>query len=299
MKGRKTMSDFKRKAIAAITAFVCVALTSVVSCESTGTGDSKTSKKNNNKTSETSTVGGEEPEVTDVFEHVTNDNGNVIVTPFQFGSTEDLASSGLTPPEDVDLDADDPVQPATEVVEVTEAGGEKVTDANGATVTEIVTKPTDPAADYVSKTESVYCLWIDISKDSDYIFNDDFIKVTFQLKDNIPEKDYAVRFNPDFSSIAGVSTHPDKVLQGTIRVGGSIDAQDVSGENGFVAYGDNVSAKPGDTVDYYINLKNNPGLAGMLVWVYYDANAMDIKSIAPSGDFAGFARGTQVGKNSN
>ena len=89
------------------------------------------------------------------------------------------------------------------------------------------------------------------------------------------------------------------MLQGTIRVGGNIDAQDVSGENGFVAYGDNVSAKPGDTVDYYINLKNNPGLAGMLVWVYYDANAMDIKSIAPSGDFAGFARGTQVGKNSN
>lgn len=292
------MSDFKRKAIAALTAFVCVALTSVVSCESTGTGDSKTSKKNKNSGNSSASV--EEPEVTDALEHITNESGNVIVTPFQSGSAEDFASSSgltITPPSDVDLEADDPVQPATEIVDVTEAGGEKVTDANGDTVTEIVTKPKDPAADYVSKTESVYCLWIDISNDTDYVFNNDFIKLTFQLKDNIPEKDYAIRFNPDFSSIAGVSTHPDNVLQGTIRVGGSIDAQDVSGESGFVAYGDNISAKPGDTVDYYISLKNNPGLAAMLVWVYYDANAMEIKKVSPSGEFAEFANGAQVGRN--
>ena len=120
--------------------------------------------------------------------------------------------------------------------------------------------------------------------------------MTFKLKDNIPEKDYAVRFTPDFSSLRGVSQKP-KVIQGDIRVGGSIDPQNVSGESGFVAYVDNVSAKAGDTVDYYINLKNNPGLAGMLVWVYYDSNAMDIVSLSAAGDYAKIAKGTQTGSN--
>ena len=87
---------------------------------------------------------------------------------------------------------------------------------------------------------------------------------------------------------------PDKVVQGTIRVGGDIAAQNVSSESGFVVYGDNVSAKAGDSVDYYLNIKNNPGLAGILVWIYYDANAMEVESIRPAGEFADFAK-TKVG----
>ena len=178
---------------------------------------------------------------------------------------------------------------------MTEANGEKATDSAGNVVTQIVTKPADSSADnYKSKTESKYCFWIDISKDSDYVFNDQFIKVTFNLKDNIPDRDYPVRFNPDLSSVAGKTITPDKVVQGTIRVGGDIAAQNVSSESGFVVYGDNVSAKAGDTVDYYLNIKNNPGLAGILVWVYYDANAMDVESIRPAGEFANFAK-TKVG----
>lgn len=305
MKGRKTMSNFRKKAIA-LASVACVALTSFASCMDSKSSSSNAGSKADSNVSEGATDAdgntvananngsGNGNSGDDVnFENIVNDQGQVVVTPFQSGSSDDF---GIPAP-DVDLDSDDPVskEPATEIVEVTEPNGEKATDSSGSVVTQIVTKPANTSADnYKSKTESKYCFWIDISKDSDYIFNDQFIKVTFNLKDNIPDRDYPVRFNPDLSSVAGKTITPDKVVQGTIRVGGDIAAQNVSSESGFVVYGDNVSAKAGDSVDYYLNIKNNPGLAGILVWIYYDANAMEVESIRPAGEFADFAK-TKVG----
>ena len=292
------MTDIRKKAIA-LAAVACVAITSAASCSKKGASSSNSgTSAGSNSSSQSSANGGP------TLENIENASGAVVITPFQTGSPADLANTGLTPPDtDIDLDSDDPqtkttTQPATEIVEVTEANGEKATDANGAVVTQVVTKPTEASSDYKSKTDSRYCMWIDISKDSDYVFNGDFIEVVFKLKDNIPNKDYPVRFNPDFSTIAGKSISPDSVIQGNIRVGGTIDDQDVSSETGFVAYGDNVSAKAGDEVTYHINLKNNPGLAAMLVWVYYDSNAMEVEGIYPSGEFAKFAR-TQTGSKPN
>ena len=294
------MNNFTKKAIA-LASVICVAFTSAVSCldkkdKGTNTDGNSTTDSADPKATNADKATNANGENTPTIDNISNNEGNVVITPFQFGTPADI---GITPPDaDIDLNADDPTtkkEPATEVVEVTEANGEKATDANGKTVTQIVTKPVDPASDYKSKMDARYCFWIDISKDSDYIFNDQFIKVTFKLKDNIPEKEYAVRFNPDLSSIAGRTVTPDKIVQGCIKVGGSISAQDVSSESGFVAYGDNVSAKAGDTVDYYINLKNNPGLAGMLVWIYYDSNAMDVEEIEPTGQFAEIAKKTQTG----
>ena len=297
------MSNSRKKAIALATV-ICVAFSSLVSCAAPG---ESSSNNKNDSNSVQSTDSGKNETDSDDLEQIKNDKGAVIGTPFQSGSVEDFAETGM--PVKDDLDADDPTtkEPATEIVEVTDANGEKATDADGQVVTEIVTKAPS-ADDYVSKTDKRYCLWIDISPDPDteteykgvkitkdgYAFNDQVIKVTFKIKEGIPEKDYAVRFNPDFSSLRGVSMKP-KVIQGNIRVGGDIEAQDVAGETEFVAYGDNISAKPGDTVDYYINLKNNPGLAAMLLWVYYDSNAMDVQSITAAGDYAKIARGTETG----
>ena len=290
------MNDFRKKAIA-LAAVACVAITSAASCSKksvNGSSNKNTSTGNNAATDAASNNG-------PTIENIENASGAVVVTPFQTGSASELANSGLTPPDgNIDLDSEDPqtkttAQPATEVVEVTQANGEKVTDANGATVTEIVTKPSDNTK-YKSETDARYCMWLDISKDTDYVFNGDFIEIVFKLKDNIPEKDYAVRFNPDLASVAGRSVTPDKVIQGNIRVGGDIEEQNVSSETGFIAYGDNISAKPGEEITYHINLKNNPGLAAMLVWVYYDANAMTVEGIYPSGEFEKFASSATTGE---
>lgn len=302
------MFDSRKKAIA-LAAVLCVALTSFTSCLASKEQGSNSGSSDKTTTASASDQQSATPDVE--IDQIKNEDGNVVITPFQSGSLDDFAATGL-PSSDDGLSGEDPTsaQPATEIVEVTEANGEKATDAQGQVVTEVITKATDASEEYVSKIDKRYCLWIDISADPDkdtekngvkitqdgYAFDGQFIKITFKLKDNIPEKDYAVRFTPDFSSLRGVPQKP-KVIQGDIRVGGSIDAQNVSSESGFVAYGDNISAKAGDTVDYYINLKNNPGLAGMLVWVYYDSNAMDIVSLSAAGDYAKIAKGTQTGSN--
>ena len=164
---------------------------------------------------------------------------------------------------------------------------------NGGNSNTVTTTPS--AEDYVSSTDKMYCLWMDISKDEPFYFEGEFIKITFKLKDNIPERDYPVRINPDFSSIAGQTITADQVGQGTIRVGSDIEAQDFSSATGFVTYADNVSAKPGETIDYYINIKNNPGLAAFIVWFYYDANAMDVVSVTSAGEFEDIASKPQTG----
>jgi hypothetical protein len=301
-----------RKRMIAIAVVACMALPFAVSCSSNSVG--KGGSVSSSSTSETSSE--------DDPENIGNSEGNMVITPFQTGSADDL--SGLSDPNaPTDLDSDTTTTAAKDSKTTTAAA--TVTDESGKTVTTAATDKSGDAyvataanngdsnnnnnsnnnnsdnnqkSDYKSSTDSMYCLWIDISKDKNYVFNDKFIKITFKIKDGIPSQDYAVRFNPDFSSISGVSVHPDKVSQGTIRVGsGSIEAMDVSGEDGFVAYGDNIACNQGDTIDYYINLKNNPGLAAILVWFYYDKNAMEVVSVKPAGEFAEAAQNgdTQVG----
>ena len=164
--------------------------------------------------------------------------------------------------------------------------------ATSATTTafEAETTVTTTSAGYVAETDAKYFMWVDIAKDKDYVFNDEFIKLSFKIKEDIPDKDYTIRLKPDLSDIKGVSIYPDSVIHGTIRVNsGSIAPVDVSAETGMAVYGDNIACKQGDTVDYYINFKNNSGIAGALIWFYYDSNAMELVSLKPVGEFAEIA----------
>ncbi|MBR2282919.1 MAG: hypothetical protein IJ874_00650 [Ruminococcus sp.] len=213
-------------------------------------------------------------------------------------------------------------QPKTETQTVTDASGAAVTDAQGVKVTEVVTvttiveqteivnvtdnsgqnvtqpvsgsgsgTQTTPAAEYTPKNKGRYAMWLDISKDANFLFEGQFLKVTFKVKDDIPDGDYTIRVAPDLSDVTGTTIYPSKVINGTLRVNnGDIDPVDVSSETGMVIYGDNIACKQGDTVDFYINIKNNTGLVAFMVWVYYDANAVDILSNGTAGDFAEIAR---------
>ena len=184
---------------------------------------------------------------------------------------------------------------ATTTAKATDASATTTTSkatATSATTTasEAETTVTTTSAGYVAETDAKYFMWVDIAKDKDYVFNDEFIKLSFKIKEDIPDKDYTIRLKPDLSDIKGVSIYPDSVIHGTIRVNsGSIAPVDVSAETGMAVYGDNIACKQGDTVDYYINFKNNSGIAGALIWFYYDSNAMELVSLKPVGEFAEIA----------
>lgn len=200
-------------------------------------------------------------------------------------------------------------QPVTEVVTVTDEAGEPVTNASGETVTEtvkvttVVKKPstttqatTAAAPKYEAKQDGRYAMWLDISKDKNFYFEGDFLHIVFKVKKNIPDGDYKFRISPDLSDVAGVAVYPSKVIDGTIRVNnGTIDPVDVSNETGMVFYGDNIACKQGDTIDYYINIKNNTGLVAFVIWFYFDSNALEFVSAEASGEYKEIARKTEIG----
>lgn len=327
------MNNFKKRLIALVS-LTCVALSMFTGCADSESDDSKKSKS-----SESSQA--EEIEPMTAF-------------PFKWGSAED---GGLTI-EGVDINQDDPVkadhvdatkaettdenkeattayiagEPVTEIVNVTEANGEAVTEADGQPVTEVkiitnaTPEPADnnsgnnnnsetpatdaanagaenaetqPASEYVSNTKGMYAMWIDISKNEDFYFNDSIIKITFKVKEDAPDGIYNISLNPDLSSIEGKSITPDTVLNGSIQVGsGSAGAADQA-LNGFSVYGDNITAKQGDTVEFSINMKDNPGLAALVMWYYYDSNALEVIDCVPDGEFAEVSKNsTQTGEKS-
>lgn len=219
-------------------------------------------------------------------------------------------------------------QPVTEVVKVTEAGGEAVTDSNGETVTEKVKVTTavkksssggnnssatsansnensgnsgDTTSDYTPATDGRYYMWLDISKNENFYFEGDMLKMSFKVKEDIPDGDYKIRITHDLSSIAGVSLNSScQSVDGTIRVNnGDIEPNDVSDKTGMVIYGDNVACKQGDTIDYYINIKNNEGLAAFCIWLYFDSNALEFidDAACASGEFEAIARETEIGSS--
>ena len=162
------------------------------------------------------------------------------------------------------------------------------------------TNAPEATSEYVSNTKGMYAMWIDISKNEDFVFNGSVIKVTFKVKENAPDGIYNISLNPDLSSIEGVTINPDTILNGSIKVGdGTADSVDPSSMNGYAIYGDNLTAKQGDTVEFSINMKDNPGLAAMVMWYYYDSNALEVINCVPDGEFAEVSsNSTQTGEKS-
>ena len=318
------MNDITKKIIA-VAAVACMAFSSVTACSDKNSSSSSKNDDTSAFDSEYEVIKNEDNNVVGLpFQTGKSGDGN----PFASDSGDVDLNEDDPVADTTSANNSGNAATTTSIVTVTDSNGETVTDAQGEPVTEIVTSPansdnnsgnnnnnnnntnnggsnnggnsntvttTPSAEDYVSSTDKMYCLWMDISKDEPFYFEGEFIKITFKLKDNIPERDYPVRINPDFSSIAGQTITADQVGQGTIRVGSDIEAQDFSSATGFVTYADNVSAKPGETIDYYINIKNNPGLAAFIVWFYYDANAMDVVSVTSAGEFEDIASKPQTG----
>ena len=310
------------KRIVAIAALLCVAMTGIVGCSS-GSSNNNSTGSSSKEAAGNSASDSESPTLSE------EELAAIMHSPFKFGGADDADAPAFSAP-DADINGADPTKPAdgakdtTKVEEVTDAdgqpvtqmvivtdekSGQPVTDANGATATEPVkvttivnvsgedkTPDVKPGSDYTPKTDSRYTLWYDISKDKDFLFEDDFIEVVFKVKEGIPDGDYKIQIVPDLSDIKGTVIQPAKVLEGTIRVNnGEIQPTDVSGENGFIFYGDNVACKQGDEITYHINVKNNSGIAGFVVWFKFDSNALEVKDCYPCGAFADLARSSEFG----
>ncbi len=200
-------------------------------------------------------------------------------------------------------------QPETEYVPVTDANNQPVTDAEGQPETEVIEVTTAVTVEdnsgnaggsteaYTPYNESAYAFWIDISERRDFNFDDEFIKVTFRVKDTAPDGAYDIVIsNPDFSLYGGISLDPDTIVNGKVFVNTDAEAQrEITDADGFTVYCDNQSAKQGEEVTVTFSMKNNPGMCAMMFWFDYDRNAMDIVSCEAVGEFADVAQATLNG----
>ena len=198
------MKNFKKRIIAFV-AICCVAITAI------GCSNSDKSSKS----------GTEEEILNSPIEYETNEDGAYIKAPLQ-----EVAPGvpGISVDDGVDIDAPDNVQgstskkepatayvvatdsnnqPVTEMVPVTDASGEKMTDADGqevteaVTVTEVVTvEPAEPEEEYVSKTKKKYLYWMDISKNADFKFEDSLSSSNSRSRMTLPRETIPLQSTP-------------------------------------------------------------------------------------------------------
>lgn len=308
------MNSLKKRLISLVL-LTCVALSSFAGCSKDNNSSSKKNSSESEKVQDDTTqttTSSEETSPTEKtttapildipLEYVTNKDGEPIGFPLQSAEIGNK-NSGESNNNGIDLSGPDPDsidvspslpsggQPTTQVVEVTNAQGEKETDSAGNQVTEYVTSPNTggSASDYKSVTSGNFIFWMDVLKMEDFVFNDEFIKITFEVKEGIPDGEYPITFATDLSSYNGISVKPSKIYSGSVTVGGEAKkGEDISGETDFIIYGDHVSCKQGESVDFYIKANNNPGMAAMILWFYYDSNAMTVKTrgVKAAGEFA-------------
>ena len=326
------MNNFKKRLIALVS-LTCVALSMFAGCADSNNDSDTSKKSNDSKNSQAEEIEGmtafpfrwgsaEDYELTIDGVDINKDD------PVKADHVDATKATDETATKDKEnTTAYIAGEPITEVVNVTEANGETVTEADGQPVTEVkiianaTPEPDDTAnnnntennanndtntgnenntpavteatSEYISNTKGMYAMWIDISKNIDYYFNDSIIKITFKVKEDAPDGLYNISFSSDLSSIDGKTIVPDTILNGSIKVGnGAAEAVDPSSMNGFAIYGDNVTAKQGDTVEFSINMKDNPGLAALVIQYYFDSNALEVIDCTPDGEFA------EVSKNS-
>lgn len=157
------------------------------------------------------------------------------------------------------------------------------TEAGGSTTTTTTAQNNDT---YTAMMETRQALWWNISRKSDYVFDGQFLKFNFKVKDSTKDGNYEIRItHADFSNYAA-NTLDVKTQNGYITVGNATPVTPPAADgSGFLITASSAQAKPGDTVEIIMNMKNNPGFAGLDFQFQYDTNALEFVDGGYATDF--------------
>ncbi len=184
-------------------------------------------------------------------------------------------------------------------VTVTDTNGNPITDDDGNVVTQAVTNnnsssnsssssDTDAEDEYTPSIAGKLLYWLDMSKYEDYVFNGDFIDVTFRVKDSAPDGNYTIGIGTcDFANYDAVDLEYD-TANGDIAVGSATQAEAVEATgNGIIKLSTSTeSAQQGDEVTVHFYINDNPGVVGFIFRFTYDQNALEFVDVAVGEDCA-------------
>lgn len=186
-----------------------------------------------------------------------------------------------------------------EYVVVTDANGKAVTDTNGKQVTTPAKTTTangnsnssngssnnnassgDSSSDNYQPNMTRRALyWLDMSEQENFVFNGETIVLTFKIKDNAADGNYAVNIckETDFADYSAEGRITADLIDGTVTVGNATPEEARNAQSGkFTVSVGSASGKDGDEVKVPINFSDNPGLVGMIFWFEYDSNALEL-----------------------
>ena len=169
---------------------------------------------------------------------------------------------------------------------VTQAGGEAATVLyTGTTVASSYAEP-----EYTPNYKSFFSMWLDTSKQADYVFDGEFLVFDVKINDDAKDGVYPVEiYHTDFSNWGKKGETP-KTLNVTTNVGyicvnAAEPTPDHQTGGDLTLTPGVVSGKPGDTVKLAVKAENNAGFVGFRVWLSYDSNAVKFLKTTAGADF--------------
>ena len=169
--------------------------------------------------------------------------------------------------------------------QATSEGETTAENIQATTTAPVVTDAPTTAASYTPAYDTCKAYWLDMSKMGDFTFDGEFLTVTFQVKQDIPDGSYPVTISKtDIASWEEVKYTP-KLINGEVAVNQKTAGQEAMPEKDFTLKVNSVEAKQGQTVTMTIDLANNPGFCGFVIDIKYDSNAMSIVEAKGGKDY--------------
>ena len=175
-------------------------------------------------------------------------------------------------------------------VNKTDINGTTVTEDGGKPVTEVYTGTTLATSyaepNYQPKEQNYQALWLDMSKQADFVFDGQFLVFNAKIADNAPDGIYPINiFHTDFANYAAKSLNVTSNV-GYVCVNATAPKTEKTIGDSLTVSANTVSGKPGETVQIVFELDNNPGFVGFNFMFSYDGNAISIVDGGAGKDFA-------------
>ncbi|MEE5991677.1 MAG: cohesin domain-containing protein [Oscillospiraceae bacterium] len=152
---------------------------------------------------------------------------------------------------------------------------------------------------YTPVYDTCKAYWLDMTQMGDYDFNGEFLVITFQVKDNVPDGNYPLTIATTDIASWDLSQYTPHIINGEVAINSTPAAQEDIPADEFTLKLNSVTAKPGEEVTVTMDLQNNPGFCGFVIDVQYDSNALEIIEAKGGKDFQKAVTVNAGGNNSS
>lgn len=140
---------------------------------------------------------------------------------------------------------------------------------------------------YNGTRTTMQAFWLDLSKESDYVFDGEYLVAEFKIKDNTADGIYPVTLDwLDFCNW-NCDTIKFTGIDGAVIVGGEAVENKFNDDSAPQIMVSNASGKPGETVKVAISLKNNPGIVSNLLRFSYNSDVLEYVGGGEGANFNG------------